>query len=773
MALTQQEFSLPSDFVILSTSDLNGNILDYNKGFRDASGYSDAELKGKNHNILRHPDVPKEVFQEYWATLSNGHPWCGVLKNKRKNGDFYWVQASVAPIIEHGYTTGFLAIKYPATREKIALAEQLYSDVRAGKAYTPCHKTIKRGVKLLPAIASTLALVVMVSMLLMGISLAMPMLTGLGIVGTIATIYLVNKLFLSIRPNVVQQEAIESLANGHFRSKIEGNDPWTDALNMIRLRIGAAAAYQYDAIQHAIELKNYAEDMAEKAKAASNAKSEFLANMSHEIRTPMNAIIGLSELSLAESDHAILIKRMRQIHKSGALLLDIINDVLDFSKIEAGKLVIEHRPFNFIDLIESLVSLFRQIAVEKDLILNVYVDPEIASVYVGDALRLRQVLTNLLGNALKFTHRGEVALIVNLVSHQDGKRWFKFSVSDTGLGIDGSKIASLFDVFSQADTSITRKFGGSGLGLAISHQLVLAMGGFRIEVQSQLGEGSTFSFELPVIEASAAEVEFVVATKKEIKNEALVRFEGRVLLVDDHYLNQEVAGTMLKKMGLSVDLANNGLIASEKAKENNYDLIIMDIQMPVMNGYEATRIIRAAGIQTPIVALTAAAMIEDQEKAMQAGMNEHLGKPFKKVELVQMLSRWLTHKTIDVLHEVVSTGEKQSDIYFDRAEALDNLDGDEVLYDELLLDFRKDLMNDYYPWIDQLKALQQDSSDAQWKQLKTTIHILKGVSGVVCTTLIHTHTVEIELLLKQHILPSEAQIDAWAQAMRETVQRIQ
>jgi PAS domain S-box-containing protein len=772
MALTQQEFSLPSDLVILSTSDLNGNIIDYNAGFRDASGYSDDELKGKNHNILRHPDVPKEVFQDYWKTIKTGRPWCGIVKNKRKNGDFYWVQSAVAPIIENGYTTGFLSIRYPATREQVAFAERVYADVRAGKAYTPCSKKIKRGANLVPVFASALALLVTVSMLLMGISLAMPILTGLGIVGTIATIYLVNKLFLTIRPNVVQKEAIESLANGYFRSKIEGDDPWTDALNMIRLRIGASAAYQYDAIQHAIELKNYAEDMAEKAKAASNAKSEFLANMSHEIRTPMNAIIGLSELSLSESDHDILIKRMRQIHKSGILLLDIINDVLDFSKIEAGKLIIERRPFNFIDLIESLASLFSQIAVEKDLILNVYVDPAIASVYVGDALRLRQVLTNLLGNALKFTHRGEVALSVKLVSHQDGRSCFMFSVADTGLGIDASKIDSLFDVFSQADTSITRKFGGSGLGLAISHQLVLAMGGLSIDVQSQLGVGSTFSFELPVIEATAAQIESVVEAKKEIKNEGLVRFEGRILLVDDHYLNQEVAGTMLKKMGLDVDFANNGLIATEKAKENHYDLILMDIQMPVMNGYEATRIIREAGIQTPIVALTAAAMIEDQDKAMQAGMNEHLGKPFKKSELVQMLSRWLMSKTVDVSHEVISTGEKKSDIYFDRVEALDNLDGDEALYDELLLDFRKDLINDYYPCIDQLKALKQDSSDEQWKQLKATIHTLKGVSGVVCTTLIHKHTVEIEALLKQHLVPSELEVDAWAQAMQETVQRI-
>jgi PAS domain S-box-containing protein len=772
MTATSQEFNLPSDLVILSTSDLQGNIIDYNTGFRDASGYTDEELKGKNHNLLRHPDVPTAVFQDYWATLKEGRPWCGILKNKRKNGDFYWIQATAAPIIENGYTTGFLSIRYPATREQVAFAERSYTEVRAGKSYTPCNKKIKRGVKFLPAIASTLALVVMVSLVLMGISLSMPILMGMGIAGTISTIYLVNKLFLTIYPNVTQQKAIESLANGHFRSKIEGDDPWTDALNMIRLRIGAAAAYQYDAIHHAIELKDYAEELAVKAKAASNAKSEFLANMSHEIRTPMNAIIGLSELSLSEGDHAVLIKRMNQIHKSGVLLLDIINDILDFSKIEAGKLIIEQRPFSFIDLIESLASLFSQIAVEKDLILNVYIDPAISSIYVGDALRLRQVLTNLLGNALKFTHRGEVALRVELVSHQDGKSCFKFSVSDTGLGIDASKIDSLFDVFSQADTSITRKFGGSGLGLAISHQLVLAMGGLSIDVQSQLGAGSTFSFELPVIKASAAQIDSVIAAKKEIKNEALVHFEGRVLLVDDHYLNQEVAGTMLKKMGLDVDLANNGLIATEKVKENAYDLILMDIQMPIMNGYEATRIIREQGIKTPIVALTAAAMIEDQDKAIQAGMNEHLGKPFKKAELVQMLSHWLANKTINTSHEVVLTSEKHSTIYFDRTEALDNLDGDEALYDELLLDFKQDLITNYYPCVDQLKALSLENDDAQWSQLKTALHTLKGVSGVVSTTLIHKRTVEIEALLKNHIVPSELQIDAWAQAMQETVQRI-
>ena len=379
-----------------------------------------------------------------------------------------------------------------------------------------------------------------------------------------------------------------------------------------------------------------AKEIAEKA---NKTKSEFLANMSHEIRTPLNAVIGLSELQLNEPMTNSMRQRVEQIHRSGSLLLGIINDLLDFSKIEAGKMNTEKAVFKLGDVIDHLHTLFSLTCREKGLDLVISVPETLSDWYQGDALRLTQVLTNLIGNAVKFTHQGSVELKIEDRQMTDQVSHLCFSILDTGIGISDADQGLLFQAFNQADTSITRQFGGTGLGLVISQRLVKLMGGDGIELQSQVNQGSCFQFTLPLQLAQQP---------KELKKEAQVSdyhtqdFCGQnILIVEDNLINQHLTKSLLKNMGLQVTIAEDGFEGVEKVKSNRFDLVLMDIQMPIMNGYLATQAIREFDPDIPIIALTAAALVEDRQKALAAGMNDHLGKPFSAQQLFDCLTPWL------------------------------------------------------------------------------------------------------------------------------------
>ncbi|NCA73142.1 MAG: response regulator, partial [Sphingobacteriia bacterium] len=354
--------------------------------------------------------------------------------------------------------------------------------------------------------------------------------------------------------------------------------------------------------------------------AANSAKSEFLANMSHEIRTPMTGIIGMAQLVLRSELSARQREDVEKIERSAHSLLGILNEILDFSKIEAGKLLIEQAPFEPRALIADVVHLVELAAREKGLELRVEIDSALAAGYLGDALRIKQVLINLLGNAIKFTSQGWVSLS----ARPAGSDRLAFAVEDTGIGISAEQLARLFQPFAQADGSTTRRYGGTGLGLAISRQLVELMGG-TLAVRSTPAKGSCFHFEIAVTALAQAPAPTLAAAAPSAPRSGLSG--RRILLVEDNLINQQIVLGLLADTGLSIQVATNGAEAIECFRKDPVELILMDIQMPIMDGYEATRHIRALDPAVPIIALTANAFPEDIAKAEAAGMSDYLSKP--------------------------------------------------------------------------------------------------------------------------------------------------
>ncbi|GGF63963.1 response regulator [Alteromonas lipolytica] len=730
--LNFQKFAL-DQHAIVSITDKRGNITYANQRFCDLSKYTHEELMGQNHRLVRSPDTPDELFIDLWSTIRAGKVWRGDIKNRAKDGSVYWVASTIVPFLD--------------------------------KQQRPFQ-------------------------------------------------------YVSIRTDITQRKQMEK-----------------------------------------------------EVIAANRAKSDFLANMSHEIRTPMNAVIGLSHLALKTPLNDKQKDYLEKIQTSATALLSILNDILDFSKIEAGKLNIEHIEFSLQDVVNQVFAMNCLRAEEKGLEVLFYCDARVPQRLIGDPLRLNQILTNLISNAIKFTEQGEIVLRVEVTHQEDNQATLTFSVKDTGIGLSEQQQSRLFESFSQADSSTTRKFGGTGLGLAICKKLVTAMQGC-IGVSSETGRGSEFFFSIPfertatvaqakneisllrgkralivddtesarniitealqslgmqvsatdsgeqalqLLESASAPFDFAIvdwqmpgldgietlhqlrAVQAHHKHplhcvlvtaysredalaqiaqhqltdiailakplssialaDQLLSFYAsassathsdlpvsvnapddiqhllgtRVLLVEDNPINQQVANELLEAYGIEVMIAGNGVEALTLLKQHKIDLVLLDIDMPVMDGFETIGHIRANMMwqDLPVIAMTAHAQESIRDKCLQLGMNEHIAKPFDENALFTLLTKWLSSAALESRHMTdVPAGTEPDCVNLDGVDTcagLRSVRGNRKLYRSLLGQFK-----DNYSDMDNTLARVMDQAD-----LDTTrryLHTLRSVAAAIGAT---------------------------------------
>ncbi len=495
--------------------------------------------------------------------------------------------------------------------------------------------------------------------------------------------------------------------------------------------------------------------MARESLRANEAKSEFLANMSHEIRTPLNAIIGFSDLLSDESLSEQQETYVNVVCHAGGSLLGLINDILDFSKIEAGKLDTECIRCSLKELIESVDVLLRSEAKRKGLEFRITHDAEVPGRIHSDPTRIRQCLVNLIGNAIKFTNQGHVH--VNLsVSESDGKYWIRFDVEDTGIGIAEDKLGIIFDSFSQANSNTTRKFGGTGLGLAITSSLAELLEG-SVSVKSKLGQGSVFSLVVPAgVDPSEEPPLQFDAKEVRTSNRQEQSFTGRVLVAEDNPSNQMLIKIMLRKMGLDVSIVENGQEAVDCACNEHFDLIFMDMQMPVMNGYQAAAALRKKKITVPIIALTANAMMGDAEKCVIAGCDDYVAKPVNRENLEKTMTRYLNGAPAEGDNDRPCSPpveERTVAPAYDDSALISSLADDPELVQVL------DIFIDMLP--EMLDSIGSAWRESNMETLKRHVHELKGAGGSAGFPSVMQHAVHVENTV------ATGQVDQLAQAVEE------
>lgn len=458
---------------------------------------------------------------------------------------------------------------------------------------------------------------------------------------------------------------------------------------------------------------------AEELLRAQKAKEQFLANMSHEIRTPINGISGMVNLISEANSEKDKKQYLNAIKNSTESLKVIINDILDLSVIESGKLKFEKIGFNIRYQLGAVLDTFLYQSKEKGIELNYSIEPEADQVLLGDPARLNQILINLISNAVKFTHVGEIRIDVNLLKKKNNLKYIQFRISDTGVGIPAEKIHHIFDSFTQADASVTRRYGGTGLGLTIVKELIELQKG-TIQVESQENQGTIFTFMIPYEEGDTTDLVHPKSSKKFSETLKHSLKDLRVLLIEDNDINRLYAINILKKWNCIVDGAENGFIGVEKLKSGEYDIILMDVQMPIMDGYEATRTIRKTleppKNKIPIIALTANAIKGDIDKCTAVGMNDYLSKPFHPEALFKVITKYIgvEKKSVESNMKEQSPQTKLTNLDYLRSVC----DGD--------LNFMNDMVQTFITNTPvAINELQKASDKSDWDQVSKLVHKLK------------------------------------------------
>lgn len=650
---------------IVSRADKAGIITYVNENFEQISGYKKEELIGQNHRIINSLYHPKAFWLEMWKTIASGKIWRAEVKNKSKGGSFYWVDTFIMPFLdEQGRVKEFLSIRNDITQRKsqkeniIALNQSLADFQNAIQSSSIVSRADKSGI-------------------ITYVNENFEVISGYKKEELIGQNHrIVNSGY---HPKSFWTDMWKTIASGKiWRAEVknkgkDGSFYWVDTFVMPFLD-EEGRVREFLSIRNDITSRKQSEEALsnsrEKAEMANRAKSEFLANMSHEIRTPLNGVIGFTDLLMETNLDVIQNQYMATIRQSAYGLLDIVNNVLDFSKIEAGKMELVRETTDLYTLCSQVIEILSIQARQKQINLLFSYDAKLPRMVQADPIRLKQVLVNLLGNAIKFTDTGEIELKIEPTESNDillevhkNMFAFRFSVRDTGVGIHPENQEKIFHAFSQEDSSVTKKYGGTGLGLTISNTLLNLMDS-RLNLKSEHGRGSVFYFDV-MFEAKEADTTMAIKASKRLSAEyaevetvseepfVLEKGNFKVLIAEDNFVNMALAKILIGNIIPNATLIEvvNGKLAVEAYINEQPDMVFMDIQMPIMNGYEATVEIRKlekaskelGAVRVPIIALTAGAIQGEKEKCIEIGMNDFVTKPILSDNLLAVIKRWV-HK---------------------------------------------------------------------------------------------------------------------------------